>query len=163
MRHLSDIWATSWQNQQNGMCTQQRLRSAWASIQRYSHVWYQMESHPPSLIRVCAVHMKKTWVLSYPLSAQPRLWSDWADAQAELNLRWEHSHFVGFVMRWSVITMQQIKSWAINLTIWCLEKKGVYCFYFFIWYFVMYDIFIQGNNVYDLTGMLLVVPSPYHS
>ena len=27
--------------------------------------------------------MKKHWVLSYPLSAQRRLWSDWADAQAE--------------------------------------------------------------------------------
>ena len=27
------IWAASWQNQQNGMCAQQRLRSAWASGQ----------------------------------------------------------------------------------------------------------------------------------
>ena len=27
------IWAASWQNQQNGMCTQRRLRSAWASAQ----------------------------------------------------------------------------------------------------------------------------------
>ena len=27
------IWATSWQNQQNGMCAQRRLRSAWASPQ----------------------------------------------------------------------------------------------------------------------------------
>ena len=27
---------------------------------------------PPSLIRVFAVHMKKAWVLSYPLSAQRR-------------------------------------------------------------------------------------------
>ena len=35
--------------------------------------------HPPSLIRVFAVRMKKHWVLSYPLSAQQRLWSDWAD------------------------------------------------------------------------------------
>ena len=26
--------------------------------------------HPPSLIRVLAVRMKKAWVLSYPLSAQ---------------------------------------------------------------------------------------------
>ena len=26
-------WAGSWQNQQNGMCTQQRLRSAWATVQ----------------------------------------------------------------------------------------------------------------------------------
>ena len=29
--------------------------------------------HPPSLIRVFAVLMKKAWVLSYPLSAQRRL------------------------------------------------------------------------------------------
>ena len=42
--------------------------------------------------------MKKSWVLSYPLSAQRRLWSDWADAQADLSLRWAHTHFVGFVM-----------------------------------------------------------------
>ena len=55
--------------------------------------------HPPSLIRVFAVHMKKAWVLSYPLSAQRRLWSDWADAQADLSLRWAHTHFVGFVKR----------------------------------------------------------------
>ena len=27
------IWAASWQNQHNGMCTQRRLRSAWASAQ----------------------------------------------------------------------------------------------------------------------------------
>ena len=32
--HLSLImWAASWQNKQNGMCAQQRLRSAWASAQ----------------------------------------------------------------------------------------------------------------------------------
>ena len=42
--------------------------------------------------------MKKAWVLCYPLNAQPRLWSDWADAQAEMSLRCAHSHFVGFVM-----------------------------------------------------------------
>ena len=46
--------------------------------------------HPPSLIRVFAVRMKKAWIVSYPLSAQRRLWSDWADAQADLSLRWAH-------------------------------------------------------------------------
>ena len=46
--------------------------------------------HPPSLIRVFAVRMKKALVLSYRLSAQQRLWSDWADAQADLSLRWAH-------------------------------------------------------------------------
>ena len=25
-------------------------------------------------------------------------WSDWADAQADLSLRWAHTHLVGFVM-----------------------------------------------------------------
>ena len=50
------------------------------------------------LFRVFTVRMKKAWVLSYPLSAQQRLWSDWADAQADLSLRCAHSHFVGFVM-----------------------------------------------------------------
>ena len=44
--------------------------------------------------------MKKAWVLSYPFSAQRRLWSDWADAQADLSLRWAHNHFVGFVISW---------------------------------------------------------------
>ena len=44
--------------------------------------------HPSSLIRAFAVCMKKPWVLSYPLSAQSRLWSDWAVAQADLSLCW---------------------------------------------------------------------------
>ena len=54
--------------------------------------------HLPSLIRVFAVRMKKAWVLSYLLSVQRRLWSDWVDAQADVSLRWAHNHFVGFVM-----------------------------------------------------------------
>ena len=54
--------------------------------------------HLPSLIRVFGVLMKKAWVLRYPLSAQLRFWSDWADAQADLSPHWAHSRFVGFVM-----------------------------------------------------------------
>ena len=53
---------------------------------------------PVCLIRVFAVRLKKPWALSYPLSAKRRLWSDWADAHADLSLRWAHTHFVGFVM-----------------------------------------------------------------
>ena len=41
--------------------------------------------HPPNLIRVFAVHMKKAWILSYPVRAQRRLLSDWAYAQADLS------------------------------------------------------------------------------
>ena len=54
--------------------------------------------HPPSLIRVFAVRVKKAWVLSYPLSAQRRLWSVWSS-----RLFWVFAgracNFVGFVMR----------------------------------------------------------------
>ena len=56
--------------------------------------------HPPSLIRVFAARMKKHWDISYmyTLSAQRRLRSNWADAQADLRLRWAHRSFGGFVM-----------------------------------------------------------------
>ena len=53
-----------------------------------------VKTQMPSLIRVFTVHMKKVWILSYPLSKQRRLWSDLADAQVDLGLRWAHSHFV---------------------------------------------------------------------
>ena len=49
--------------------------------------------HPPSLIRVFAVRMKKDWVLSYLLSSQRKLCSDWVDTQADLSLRRAHMPF----------------------------------------------------------------------
>ena len=54
------------------------------------------QMHLPRLIRVFPVLMKKPWVLSYPLSIQRRLWSVWADAQADLSLRWVHWGFCWF-------------------------------------------------------------------
>ena len=76
------IWAASWQNQQNSMCAQWRLWSAWASAQSdQSSVpgWRKLGS--------LATH----WVHSED-------WSDCVDAQADLSLCWLHSQFVGFVM-----------------------------------------------------------------
>ena len=81
------IWTATWQTQQNEC----------APIEDSDQ-----PGHPPSLIRDFAVRMKKAWVLCYPLSAQRRLWSDWADAQADLSLRWARSHFVCFVMLWLI-------------------------------------------------------------
>ena len=40
--------------------------------------------------------MKTVWVLSYLLSAQLRLWSDWADAKVDLSLRWANMSFCWF-------------------------------------------------------------------
>ena len=53
--------------------------------------------HLPSLIRVFTVHMKKHWALNYIMSAQWRLWSDWADAQADPSLCWGH---IVLVLSW---------------------------------------------------------------
>ena len=80
-----DNWAATWQNQQSDYVPREDS---------------DQPGHPPSLIRVFAVRTKKARTFSYPLSAQRRLWSDWADAhaQSDQSLRWAHSHFVGFVM-----------------------------------------------------------------
>ena len=97
---ILDIWVrvymsrdvtkpATWQNQQKGCAPSEDS---------------DQPGHPPSLIRVFAVRMKKHWVLSYALSTQRRLWSDWADAQADLSHRWAHTHFVGFVMSWLICT-----------------------------------------------------------
>ena len=62
--------------------------------------------HPSSLIRVFAIRMKKVWVLSYPLKAQRRLWSDWAVAQVYLSLRWARKPFCRFCH-----ALAQIQRW----------------------------------------------------
>ena len=80
--HLS-IWAATWQNQQNEC----------APIEDSDQ-----PGHPPSLIRVFAVHSVGSWGPKVSSCGQRRLWSDWANAQAELSLHWAHSHFVGYVM-----------------------------------------------------------------
>ena len=83
LRYYCNNWATSWQNQQNDCAPSE-------------------DSDPPSLIRVFTVCMKKHWVLSYPLSAQQRLWLDgwmprliWVFAGCTVIL-------LVFVMRWLV-------------------------------------------------------------
>ena len=55
--------------------------------------------------------MKKAWVLSYPLNAQRSLYSDWADALADL--RWAHTHSVGFVISWLISHLACILTYEI--------------------------------------------------
>ena len=52
------LYGTTWQNQQNECAPSKDS---------------DQPGHPPSLIRVFTVSMKKAWVLSYPLSAQRKL------------------------------------------------------------------------------------------
>ena len=95
------IWAATWQNQQHECAPSEDS---------------DQPRHPPSLIWVFAVRMKKPWVLSYSLSAQGRLWSDWADAQADPSLRRAHSGFVGFVMLWLICHLRGV--WVCCIKWW---------------------------------------------
>ena len=78
--------------------------------------WHLHPAKTKISLRVFAVCMKKAWVLSYPLSAQRRLWSNWADAQADLSLRWAHSDFVGFVMRQIICGFCSCVNLGVSLT-----------------------------------------------
>ena len=61
--------------------------------------------HPPCLTRVFTVRLKDSQGPNAFSGGQRRLWSDWADAQADLNLRWAHVILLGFVM------LQLIYTW----------------------------------------------------
>ena len=73
---LERKWSATWQNQQCCMCAQRWLRSAWAFSQ-------SEQSLLSASINV--------WSFT-----QRRRWSDWADAQADLRLRWAHRSFCWF-------------------------------------------------------------------
>ena len=81
--------------------------------------------HLPSLIRVFSVRMKKSWILSYPLRAQRRLWSDWAAAQANLSLCWAQSSFY-----WFCHAAAQIMMLLIVLTCTIVSEFGGQMLYF---------------------------------
>ena len=75
------------------------------------------------LIRVFAVRLEKARILNYPLSAQRRLWSDWADAQAVLSLRWAHMPFCWFCQDAAHLFLHNckninLKSFNFHLKLW---------------------------------------------
>ena len=129
--HASWIFGSEciWQNQRNGCAPSEDS---------------DQPGRSPSLIRIFAVRMKKHWVHSYALSAVRRLWSDWADAKADLSLRWVHTHVVGFVMSWLMVYILKLFLFQLssdNLSCWCssfyIEWYYIFCFCF--WYK------LQGN------------------
>ena len=80
------------------MCAQRKLRSAWASI----------HADQSSL---CAQWVAKGQNFHHADSED-----DWVDAQADLSLRWAHSHFVGFVMSRLIKLWFVYSYWLMNLT-----------------------------------------------
>ena len=82
-------------------------------------LWRNKQNEPPhdKTWSAWASTMKKAWVLSYPLSAQRRLWSDWADAQADLSLRWAHMSVCWFCHEAAqIIHYHQIPTLSVTLS-----------------------------------------------
>ena len=78
---LLNIWAAPWQNQHNDCAPSEDS---------------DQPGHPPSLIRVFAVCLMGSWGPKRSSCGQRRLWSDLADAQVDLSLRWAHMPFCCF-------------------------------------------------------------------
>ena len=90
----SHIGAASWQNKQNGMCAQRKLRSAWASAQSDQSLRCVLSGPKGPKLSSCG--QRRLWSDCADAQADLRLWSDWADAQADLSLRWAHMPFCWF-------------------------------------------------------------------
>ena len=69
---------------------------------------------------------------------QRRLWSDWADALADLSRRWAHTHFVSFVMSRHICNDFEIKTILKYICcLWCqllqISRAGWNVRWFQIW------------------------------
>ena len=102
-----DIWAAARQNQQNNMCAQWRLRSAWASAQSDQSV---------------RLRSMGSWGPNVSSCGQGRLWSDWADTQADLSLRWAHMSFCIFCHATDHIMLHETKTEIWSL-FWSIDKS----------------------------------------
>ena len=116
-----DIWATPWQNQQSKCAPSEDS---------------DQPGHLPRLIRIIAVRSMGSYGPKLSSCGQWRLWSDWADAQADLSLRWAHTHFVGFVMSrliWNWLENVQESLHGHNMSVafmrfmqWCQTLSSLY-------------------------------------
>ena len=120
-------WAASWQNQQNYLSVQWRLRSAWASAQS------DQSLRCPHL-----------------LSAQWRLWSDWADAQADLSLRWAQRSFCWFCHEAAQLWFVSKQDMLLNhYDIWCIVGQSND--------FINRFVFAYSKSIYFCMGLIFLV------
>ena len=87
------------------MCAQRRLRSVCAFAQ----------SDQSSL---------SAW-RKLPIEAQRRLWSDWADAQADLSLHWAHMPFCWFCHKAAQFLRFRPVPWVFKWAFECIGSPGL--------------------------------------
>ena len=64
--------------------------------------------HPPSLIRVFTMHSMSSWGPNISSCGWRRLWSVWANVQADPSLRWAHMPFWWFCHEVAQMMIQEI-------------------------------------------------------
>ena len=101
--------------------------------------------HPPSLIRVFAVRMKKAWVLSNSKNSDqtgcmPRL-IGWVDAQAGLSLRWAHMPLCCFCHEAACI-LNVVYLWH-KIELLKIQKNLFVFLFFFVKHFLPRKFFFQ--------------------
>ena len=93
------------------MTIAENLSSVLSSVKKYAIIsapqrekrtfWYVLPTMTQISLRFCTVwsvflvRVKKLCIPVYPKCVQWRFWSDCANAQADLNLRWAHTFFSG--------------------------------------------------------------------
>ena len=82
---ISEKWAAAWQNQQNYLCAQRRLRSAWASAQTDQSLCWALNKR----LRTQCFFMRTSKTL-----IRLGRWPGWSESSLGAH------HFVGFDMRW---------------------------------------------------------------
>ena len=92
--------------------------------------------------------MKKAWVLSYPLSAERRFWSDWADAQADLNFCWAHSHIARFVMSRLIYHSAVLEALLHSKTTLFQFNDNYSIFFRCLFHFFFMVIYLKYNDIY---------------
>ena len=78
---------------------------------------------------VFAVRMKTPWVLSYPLSAQRRLWSDWAHSQFVLSCRGSINELIKKRKSQQILMLNilgMLKEWRFLVTCWICNTHVPY-------------------------------------
>ena len=121
--------------------------------------------HPPSLIRVFAVRMMKAWVLSYPLSTQRGLWSDWADSQADLSLCWAHMRYCWFchVAAHILLIINTEYEWIIYFSIFSVIWIEMHRKYLHLWKFLFlfyfYSFFLTNKMKKQIWLLIICITS----
>ena len=134
-----NIWATSWQNQQCGCAPSEDS---------------DQPGHPPSLIRVSAVRMKKAWVLSYPLSAQRILWSESSlGAQSFCWFCHEAAQFSVYIFCPAFLCTLQVLKWLV--LVFERDCRGIFPSIFHSWFRYIPGQKIMIPTSTQLTGYLV--------